>query len=126
MEKIISREVAKLLSKTDFKEYCNRVYFKGEQNDMNIGQGFYKSNEDIEFYAPTQNQLKDWLRQKHNIFVDVFTDQTMEPKFCYKVSKYIDPFEWKNYHNGYSDLFYDYNKCLEEALKVALGFLKIV
>lgn len=39
--------------------------------------------------APSQSLLQKWLRDEHQIYVDIETDMTSSPKFCYTISRFI-------------------------------------
>ncbi len=58
----------------------------------------------FEWAAPTQTQLQKWLREKHNLYVQVDLDQTSYPKFAVEVYKY--------------DVDIDKNGFLDEYIKI--------
>ena len=74
----------------------------------------------------TQAFLQQWLRETHKIFLTIEVDQTMEPKFCYAISKYTETgesFEWINVERKEFLLFYTYEEALEEGLQEALNLI---
>lgn len=67
--------------------------------------------------------LQIWLRDNHNIHVMIHLDQTMEPKYCYSIHKFIEEeIEWENLleHCNYSDLYYTDVEALTDGLYYAL------
>ena len=86
--------------------------------------------------APTQSVLQQWLREVHKIFLTVYVDCTMEPKFCYNIKWYKRDFEWFTTSNEeysfdgkpgytYSDLYYKYEQTLEDGLYEALHLINL-
>ncbi len=76
---------------------------------VNNYKGIDLSNELYEAYsAPNQALLQKWLREVHQIYVDVDIDQTTYPKFCYMISRFIgnptdlsaEEWGWENLPNG--------------------------
>jgi hypothetical protein len=71
----------------------------------------------------TRSLLQKWLREKHNIFVQIHLDQTSSPKFCYSIHKYNkETNEWINLMEPmqYSDLYAEFEDVLEDGLQEAL------
>jgi hypothetical protein len=57
---------------------------------VNNYKGIDLSNEFYEAYsAPTQSLLQRWLREVHNIFVEVNTDCTSAPKFSFDIKQFV-------------------------------------
>jgi len=71
--------------------------------------------------APLYQQAFRWFREKHNLFSLVSVDQTMEPKFCYALSKYADPYDWAILVFN-SELYYTYEEaelaCLNKLIEL--------
>lgn len=110
-ETIVSLKTAKLAKKKKFNLFCTAWYGcddpqEGEPNKLferDYAQYGTLWNTNLQkgtwiYEAPTLSILQQWLREKHNIFVFVDVDQTMEPKFCWSVSKFKifkdESFEW--------------------------------
>jgi len=91
--------------------------------------------------APTQGLLQKWFRDVHQVYIDIMTDGTADPKFCYIIYKFIGnprnlaEREWywvgeeglegeDEDYNLYSDLYYTYEEALEEGLYKALTMIK--
>jgi hypothetical protein len=73
-----------------------------------------------------QSALQKWLREKHNIFVQIHLDQTSSPKFCYSIHKYNkETTEWINLMEPmqYSDLYRESEDALDDGLQEALKLL---
>ena len=120
-EDYVSYEVAKLLKEKGFpqSEYANTLpYYTQNKNlyfgDINtVRQRFY--NKAI---APSQSLALKWLREVHNIYIDILT---------YTTGKSIQ-FRWVGYDNGrlFSQeegktiYFNSYNEAVEAALKYTL------
>jgi len=84
------------------------------------------------YARPTQSELKTWLRTQKQIFVEVQTDCTTAPKFCFTIDKFIgNPFdlserEWSWYHHKEFEwfLYRRYEEALEEGLKESLRIIR--
>ena len=80
---------------------------------------------------PTQNQLRTWLREYHQFFIEINTDCTSEPKFCYQINVFngnprnLAEKEWGWYFHKQENwyLYYSYEDALEEALEEALNLI---
>lgn len=61
--------------------------------------------------APLKSQVLEWFRNVHQLFGEVHTDCTTEPKFCYAVNRFIgnpenlSEREWKWEDGLYSVLY---------------------
>ena len=74
--------------------------------------------------APIYQQITEWLREEHNIIIEIQLDQTSNIKFCIEIIKFnkfadfqkIDiPIEsWKLFRNYYEAL----NQSIQESLKL--------
>jgi hypothetical protein len=75
-----------------------------------------------EIKAPLYQQAFRWFREKHDLFATVEVDQTMEPKFCYSLSRYKGDFQWDNILPTYSELYYTYEEtelgCLKKLIEI--------
>lgn len=80
---------------------------------------------------PTQVQLKTWLREKHQIFIEIQTDCTAEPKFCFEINVFkgnprnLAEKEWGWYFHKHEPwyLYYSYEDALEDALLEGLSLI---
>lgn len=138
-EKIISHEVAKLAKEKGFFVVCKNFYgrqfpqtsFDNIFDDMNSFGG------DFSCHAPTQSLLQKWLREKHDIHVEVsaFTNNARGiEKLMYEVwvsnkeNSYTgnlkNAVERLNSKNPSLFLHSTYEDALENGLKSALENIK--
>jgi hypothetical protein len=80
--------------------------------------------------APTFQQTFRWFREKYNIFPEILTDCTTEPKFCYTYNRFFgnsndlssEEWWWENRIGEYSLLYKTYEEaelvCLEKLIEV--------
>jgi hypothetical protein len=103
-------------------------YIRKETNELGESKGYPFSYD----FLPTQSLLQKWLREVHQIYVDVDIDQTTYPKFCYMISRFIgnptnlaaEEWDWKNYPNGENwSLHRKWEDALEEGLFEALKLI---
>lgn len=80
----------------------------------------------------TQSLLQKWLREVHQIYVDIDIDQTTAPKFCYMICRFIgnpmnlaaEEWDWENHPNGENwHLHRKWEDALEEGLFEALKLI---
>lgn len=84
--------------------------------------------EHFDILAPTYSQAFEFFEKKFKLFATLHVDQTMEPKFCYSISKFIVGeggfFEWEDIIYG-SYLYYTRQEskleCLRDLIKIAKG-----
>lgn len=126
-EQLITLKTAKLAKEKGFKEYCRRIYVLSEQkqNDK-IGKIHYRTetyfsnsnytNEEF-VSAPTQSLLQKWLREKHEIYVNIKAFNSNE-----SIMFFCDYYDFKNltieavtHQNNYEEAL---EKGLQEALKL--------
>ena len=83
----------------------------------------YSGNHERHLCAPLYRQAFEWFREKYNLFSIIDVDQTMEPKFCYSLSRYKGDFQWENMLPTYSELYYTYEEaelaCLKKLIEIA-------
>ena len=92
---------------------------------------FAKSLNKNDIARPTQDQLRTWLRDKHQIYVEVNTDCTTEPKFCFEINVFkgnprnLSERDWGWYFHKYDPwyLYYSYEDALENALLEGLSLI---
>ena len=84
--------------------------------------------EHFDTLAPTYSQAFEFFEEKFKLFPTLNVDQTMEPKFCYSISKFIVDeggfFDWEDIIYG-SYLYYTRQEakleCLRDLIKIAKG-----
>ena len=74
--------------------------------------------------APLYQQAFRWVREKYRLFFTIEVDQTMEPKFCYTLSRYKGDFQWDNILPTYSELYYTYEEAELACLKKLIEIVK--
>jgi hypothetical protein len=118
-KEFIPFEISLELEELGFNEECLGYYgynpftYNSESSDNKISfrleypqhQGFTpKSTRD-----PLYQQAFRFFREEHGLFSAVNVDQTMEPKFCYSVSRYAENSDWAILVFN-SDLYYTYEE----------------
>lgn len=138
VEKLVGREVALLAREKGFDEVC--YYFHSNEFEEIENSLFHrnskmniKHNKENYVTAPTQSFLQTWLREAHNIFIEVLTDCTSYPKFCFEINQFIgnpndlasEEWDWKIIPNSEDwGLYRKYEEALEEGLKKGLNLIK--
>ena len=129
-EKYITIETAKLAAEKGFNiETRNSDYMVDGNYTGEVGSCISCTE-----YVPCPNQalLQKWLREVHQIYVDVDIDQTTYPKFCYMISRFIgnptdlaaEEWGWQNHPNGVDwGLHRKWEDAFEEGLFEALKLI---
>lgn len=98
-------------------EYYKKIFNLGFRSE-----GF--ENRDTARTGFLKTEFFKWVRDNHKIFCSINVDQTMEPKFCYSISKYISNDlinDWVNIVNN-SDLYRTYedaeDACINEVVQL--------
>jgi hypothetical protein len=120
-EELVSFETAKLLKEKGFDTPLNMFYRHGKlqtfvEDNYNLGIEELCS-------APTQSLAQKWLREKHNIHVEIYKiPVTNEGNMygCY-VCRWIDRIQSNSIYESY---FKTYEEALEEGLKQGLMLIK--
>jgi hypothetical protein len=129
----IPYELSLELKKLEFDEPCIAWYNQNGEllSDLIIGyesEDFFYVKDDMDkegdAIAPTFSQVFRWFRENYIIFGTINVDQTMEPKFCYSITRY-EPMQFLEHWDTVvynSDLFYTYEEaeveCIKELIKV--------
>ena len=135
-EQLISFETAKLAKEKGFSIICDYVYdIVADEVNPVITRNQQPSGNFLSYFhdrfisTPTQSLLQKWLREVHQIYVQIETDQTTYPKFCYSIARFIgnpnnlSEKEWywdKLPYNENWSLHRKYEEALEEGLQEAL------
>jgi hypothetical protein len=123
-------ELAVKLKELGFDEPCFGCYTKEGQLSYdfsdNRGIGHYFQS----CVAPTFSQCFKWFREKYQIFPEVLTDCTTEPKFVYTYNTFYgnpkdlteQEWGWENNIGQYSDIYRTYEDaeiaCLENLIEL--------
>lgn len=112
------------------------IWFYGCEGGMRLDEWFWKFNqkpqENTKWFisAPTQNQLKTWLREKHHIIVEIHVANTNDPMDYLCTVKKLDKnghwhtkFKTKEDFKGTVEGL-SYEDTLEEGLFKGLGLIK--
>ena len=106
MEAYCSEDVCKLLKEKGFKQPCtvlNRLVIEsGEKPFTNI----------------THQKAMAWLREVHNIFIEISTSIDLNGKYHFSYT--ILDKECKYVRRGYTDFDWKYEDAVEAALKYSL------
>lgn len=116
-DELISFGTAKLAKKKKFNEWCD-TYFDVDKFSR-IGSDYGNSFPDILYYQPSQSLLQRWLREVHNIHVEV-------------TSNFVTIDAFKKHRKWYvyvqdeeiEALFDSYEQALETGLFKALKLIK--
>jgi len=141
IDDLVTKDTALLAKEKGFDEVCYHL-FGSESFAEAVENGMFHRNSKINvkfddksgwFTAPTQTSLQKWLRKEHNIFVDIATDCTTYPKFCYEIKRFIGNPNDLSSEEWYWDkidlsadwgLYRNYEEALEDGLKFALNLIK--
>lgn len=74
-EDYVSLEVAKLLKEKGFNDVCDRCYYIEDEEIAPLFYGTYQNEGELyvpgHLAAPTLYEASKWLRENHNIHIDV-------------------------------------------------------
>ena len=115
-EDYVSFEVAKLLKEKGFDEYCSKSYFKMDKTLKESGFSEWEKVNEIK--APTQSLAIKWLREVHNIFIEIGTSIDLNGNYHFSYT--ILDNECKYIRRGYSDFDWNYEEAAETAIKYCL------
>ena len=136
MEKeFVPYDLAVKLKEAGFDEPCMGVYY-GDVEDiqftLNVRETQYYAQKGYKdgVLAPTFSQAFRWFREKYQIFPEVLTDCTTEPKFVYTYNTFYgnpkdlteQEWGWENNIGQYSDIYRTYEgaelACLEKLIEI--------
>ena len=126
-EQLITFETAKLAKEKGFNEYCFYCYRMVDGEFMFEQRGFNNTLAEIskKIVSPTQSLLQKWLREEHNLYVEVFTANyawNNKVKFYYHVREIHSKHDDK-YHNYRTEIVGTYEEALEKGLYEALKLI---
>jgi hypothetical protein len=119
-KEFVPYELALRMKLLGFKEKTLHAYYKDTGHLMNIGNGHEQDTP-----APTWQSAFRWFREEYNIFPEILTDCTTEPKFCYTYTRFFsnskdlasEEWGWENNIGQYSLLYRTYEEAELECLK---------
>lgn len=124
-EDYVSFETAKLLKEKGFDEHCIYVYLHNGDTDI-----WDADKEDIECTKPTQQMAMKWLREVHNLFIEIQCygceyDEKAHFEYSFVISEY-EEIDTKNCRlvglkkrNAKSQFLF-YEEAVEAAIKYCL------
>ena len=132
---------AKLAKEKGFNLGSNNVWFEYKDGTVeetdnyytrnNGGESDLSNNSFIVYERPTQAELQNWLREKL-VFVEVNTDCTTYPKFCYDIKQFFgNPLNLSEREWGWNippndadwGLYRKWEDALEDGLKKGLNLI---
>ena len=114
-EEMISLETAILAKEKGFVYNTSPNYYSTRVHDMAMAVNL---EDDKHFPAPPQSMLQKWLREVHNIYIEIHLTDDITAEFGYRIIEI-------NKCTTYCDTSYTtYELCLEKALFTALTFIK--
>ena len=116
-EDFCSFEVAKLLKEKGFDEGCNS-YFISDNEIALISNRRDFNNHGVYLSAPTLQMAMKWLREVHNIFIEISTNIDLNGKYHYSYT--ILDKECKYIRRGYTDFDWNYEETCKAAIKYCL------
>lgn len=121
-EEICTYEVCKLAREKGFNVQTFDWYdYTGNYHKGFIPHELHECPRYKEYYAPTHSLLQRWLREERGIIVEVFMHDDSNMPLTYNIHQYKD-WNWEcvcHHHDNYYAI-YDWELCLEDALKYAL------
>jgi hypothetical protein len=90
----------------------------------------WNGSSDLCISQPTYQQVFTWFRRRHNIFPEILTDCTAEPKFCYTYTRFFgnpndlssEEWGWEEGIGGNSLLYRTFEEaeeeCVQELIKI--------
>ena len=135
IEEIVKYETAILAKTKKFNVLVSDAYFLHADGKITLGMSNYDEPIYGEIKAPSQSLLQRWLRETHNIDVDVTRDSEVhyqdETRWIVKVSNWNDiqikefsiaQLKFPN-HSHHID-FKSYEEALEKGLEEGLKFIE--
>lgn len=131
----IPYEQALALKELGFDEPCFGCYFYNNENVVEYnpdGIPFNHNNRNSRISVPLYQQAFRWFREKYQIFPEVLTDCTTEPKFVYTYNTFYgnpkdlteQEWGWENNIGQYSDIYRTYEDAELECLKKLIEIVK--
>lgn len=96
------------------------------QSDKSIFKKYLNDNK-----IKNKEQFRTWLRDEHQIYIEINTDCTTEPKFSFQINVFkgnprdLAEKEWGWYYHKHEPwyLYYSYEDALEDALVESINLL---
>jgi len=123
-EQVVTFKTAMMARQKGFNEECRKIYEFNKDNDFELIELEFEDYETttmkntvvaLMVTAPTQSLLQKWLREKHDIHINIFRNEDGHINYTYK---FDNPYERSTMW------FSTYEKALEEGLYKALQLIK--
>ena len=127
-EDYVSFEIAKLLKEKGFDESCYQKYDdEGYLSFNHVGYiNAEKPTEDFSALAPTLQMAMKWLREVHNLFIEIHFCQDTYEDVCCEVGWKEPTYNYRVIGIGNNDTYYvdtdfnSYESACESAIKYCL------
>lgn len=114
-EAYVSFETARLLKEKDFREGCEHFYESGVLNRTKEGEFMYNRYDHL-ISAPTHQMALAWLREAHELYIDIFPADTDKWQiYVVNLNSFLRVSEI-SYHKTYEE-------AIETGLKYTLNLL---
>lgn len=129
-EQIVSFEVAKLLKKKGFNEFCALAYADEDLHLMSLNTtNFFIDEIGVGYSAPTQSISNKWLRERHEINVSVLrmTERYGGAVAKHNLLKYFWHIQIPNRPSMVDAgvYYFTYEEAFEAGLKKALNLISL-
>ena len=142
-EQFVPYEIAKDLKAKGYDQPCFGVYgynMSGYESasarerlvqiqEISLTEGYTLEFEDLrnskigeDISAPLLQEAIDWFESK-GIMIEVRIDQTTYPKYCFFITKYIDPWGWEPHQPSEWFLYLSRREATVEAIKEAIKLI---
>lgn len=124
IDELISFEVAKLAKEKGFPQLKQGIYYTKNKEHCLVGWGFRDETKEsfAQFSAATQSLLQRWLREKHNIHIEI--EPLVSGRYLFYLKEFKDKvdlfLEYENYNNKYLSYEEALEKGLQEGLKLII------
>jgi len=124
------------LKKLGFDMPCFRYVYTGDTGnnidryeEVEPSRAINYNHDSLCISQPLKSQVLEWFRNAHQLFGEVHTDCTTEPKFCYVVNRFIgnpenlSEKEWKWEDGLYSVLYRTRERAESELVDYLISIL---
>ena len=121
-EDYVSAEVARLLKEKGFNQPLLTFYvcvdnnYSNEVGVMAFTDDTIENNSDLYVLAPTLQMAMKWLRETHNLFVDVYYDYDFREGYKFSIHKLTKGTTLEIHNENYST----YEQACDKAIKYCL------
>ena len=121
-EDYVSAEVARLLKEKGFNQPLLTFYvcvdnnYSNEVGVMAFTDDTIENNSDLYVLAPTLQMAMKWLRETHNLFVDIYYDYDFREGYKFSIHKLTKGTTLETHNENYST----YEQACDKAIKYCL------